>query len=126
MVILDLGTTWSVDINSSLPLLLVEIIRRSSWTSWHKFWIRHHHLILSIIATITLKTFLTGTVELLIVILGKMIWVNHGEHLRESLTNSSNPLTWISEWKLAPRLIINTFTVEINNVLSTGSTRSST
>ena len=126
MVILDLGTTWSVDINSSLPLLLVEIIRRSSWTSWHKFWIRHHHLILSIIATITLKTFLTGTVELLIVILGKMIWVNHGEHLRESLTNSSNSLTWISEWKLAPRLIINTFTVEINNVLSTGSTRSST
>ena len=126
MVILDLGTSWSVDINSSLPLLLVEIIRRSSWTSWHKFWIRHHHLILSIIATITLKTFLTGTVELLIVILGKMIWVNHGEHLRESLTNSSNPLTWISEWKLAPRLIINTFTVEINNVLSTGSTRSST
>ena len=119
MVILDLSTTWSIDINSSLPLLVVEIILRSTWTSWHEFWIRHHHLLLSIISSSisTLKSFLTCSVKLLIVILRKMIWVNHREHLRESLTNSSNSLTWISEWKLAPRLIINTFTVEINNIL---------
>ena len=117
---LDLCASWSIDINSSLPLL-VEIIRRSTWTSWHKFWIRHHHLILSIISTI-LKSFLTGTVELLIVvILGKMIRVNHGQHLRESLSNSCNSFTWISEWKFTPRLIINTFTVEINNILGTRS-----
>ena len=121
MVILDLSTAWSIDINSSLlPLLVVEIILRSTWTSWHEFWIRHHHLLLSIISSIsTLKSFLTCSVELLIVILRKMIWVNHREHFRESLTDSSNSLTWISERKLAPRLIINTFTVEINNILGT-------
>jgi len=77
MVILDLGTTWSIDINSSLLILVVEIILgASTWTSWHLFWIRHHHLLLSIIS-IGLKTFLTCSVILLIVILRKMIWVNH-------------------------------------------------
>ena len=121
----DLSTSWSIDINSSLSLL-VEIIRWSSWTSWHEFWIRHHHLVLSVVSTSTLKSFLTGTVELLIiVILGKMIWVNHGQHLWKSLSNSCNSLTWISEWKLAPRLIINTFAVEINNILCAWSAWSS-
>jgi hypothetical protein len=121
----DLSASWSVDINSSLLILLGEIIlRASTWTSRHLFWIRHHHLILTI--PCILKAFLTGTMKLLIVILRKMIRVNHRKHLRKSLTDSSDSLAWISEWKFSPWLIIDTFSIKINYILGARGTRGST
>ena len=55
----------------------------------------------------------------------QLVGVNHGEHLRETLTHASNSLGRVSEGQLAPRHKFNLFTVQVNQVLlarSTGET----
>ena len=56
---------------------------------------------------------------LTVVVLGKVVRVDHREHLRKSLAYSCDSLRWVSEWKLAPSKIVDPLTVEIDNVLGT-------
>lgn len=130
-VIFNLSTSRSI-INSTLVILWIEVAASSSiwWvaTSCHILiiWVWHHHFVL--VNVMGLKPFLTLSmvIGVLIVILRKMVWVDHAEHFWKSLSNSSNSLRWVSEWKLTPWLERNLLAIHINDIFGAGCTWSAT
>ena len=61
-----------------------------------------------------------------LLVTGELVRVDHGKHLREALTNASDSLRRVSEWKFVPWHEFDTFAVHVNESLLAGGARKTT
>ena len=50
----------------------------------------------------------------------ELVWVEHREHLGETLTDSGNSLSWVSEWKFVPSHELDSLSVHVLESLLAG------
>ena len=85
-----------------LPVWIIELLL----LAWHGVVLAHVHRLLHVchLAALHLMT-------------RQLVWVDHREHLRETLSNTRDSLRWVTEWQLVPWHELNTLSVHVNKTL---------
>lgn len=62
----------------------------------------------------------------LLLVTGQLVRVDHRQHLREALADSSDSLSRVTEWELVPGHELNAFAMHVDETFLAGSARHST
>ena len=116
--------SWSLILSSKLWLMeslmsLVGVVVRA-----------HSHGIVRVVELFLSCRFMLGLMHrlswvvthlALLLVPRELIWVDHGQHLGETLSNTGDSLRWVSEWQLVPWHEFDLSSVHVDQALFTRS-----